>query len=188
MKKFRYQTIFQWFYKYDTHANTIHFDTYLAFFCLYWNTHDDIWSTIKPIISVVSKVSAYLFNKWRPTQSGCHFADEFWNSFCCLILISLKGVSRSPNCFRQWLRSEYILIRSWCRRGDNLLSEPMRASLPTKPISVTRPRWWVWCRCRNIVSRHIAHYSQTSFLTSFYAYHLFRMSYWPDSFIEMADG
>ena len=81
-------------------------------------------------------------NTLRPTQNGCHFADDI---FKCIFLnenasiaikISPQFVPKGP--INNILA--LVQIMAWRRSGDKPLSEPMIVSLPMY-IWVTRPLW-----------------------------------------------
>ena len=82
------------------------------------------------------------FNKLRPRQNGCHFADD---TYKCIFLnenvgisikISLKFVPKGPINNNPTL----VWIMAWHQPGDKPLSETMMVILPTH-ICVTRPQW-----------------------------------------------
>ena len=81
-----------------------------------------------------------MFNSLRPTQNGCHFADNIFKyiwmreNVWILINISLKFVPKGPINNIPAL----VHIMAWCHIGNKALSEPMVVSLP-RHICVTRP-------------------------------------------------
>ena len=108
--------------------------------------------------------SGQIGNTLRPTQNGCHFADDilkliFLNGNVWIAIeIGLNFVPKGPINNIPAL----VQIMAWCRPGDKSLSEPMMVSLLTD-ICVTRPRWVNASR-----PRQMANSLATTFWNTFY--------------------
>ena len=100
---------------------------------------------IAPLAFTIPRPIHSYFNKLRPRQNGCHFAEDIFKwiflneSSSIAINISLKFVPKVPINNIPAL----VQIRAWCCPGDKPLSEPMMVNLPTH-ICVTRPQWVEW--------------------------------------------
>ena len=82
------------------------------------------------------------FNTLRPSQNGCHFADDI---FKCILLnenvwITIKYSLKFVRMGQINNIPALVHIMGWRRPGDKPLSEPMTVSLQMH-ICVTQPQW-----------------------------------------------
>ena len=87
-------------------------------------------------------ITTFGFNKVRPRQNCCRFADELlkWiilnENIKNSLKVALKFVPKVPINNIPAL----VKIMAWCRPGDKLLSEPIRVNLQTQ-LCINRPQW-----------------------------------------------